>query len=58
MGDAKTPMIIVGVLNAANIILSYVLIFGAIGLPAMGIQGAAIAYTSSYALAALRQYSG
>lgn len=53
MGDAKAPMIIVGVLNATNIIISYLLIFGATVLPAMGIQGAAIAYTSSYALAAI-----
>lgn len=53
MGDAKTPMLIVGVLNITNVILSYVLIFGAIGLPALGIEGAAIAYTISYSVAAL-----
>jgi len=53
MGDAKTPMLIVGVLNIINVILSYVLIFGAIGLPALGIEGAAIAFTISYSVAAL-----
>ncbi len=56
MGDAKTPMLIVGVLNITNIILSYVLIFGVVGIPAMGIQGAAIAYTISYVIAAIMAF--
>ena len=53
MGDAKTPLIIVGVLNITNIILSYILIFGIIGIPALGIMGAALAYDISYGAAAL-----
>ena len=52
MGNAKTPMIIVGVLNAINILLSYMLIFGNFGFPAMGIKGAAVAYNISYGVAA------
>lgn len=53
MGNSKTPMFIVLVLNFFNIILSYVLIFGKLGLPALGLKGAAIAYVSSYLIAAI-----
>lgn len=52
MGDAKTPLMIVLVLNMTNIILSYILIFGFIGIPALGIGGAALAYDISYVVAA------
>jgi len=53
MGNAKTPMIIVGILNGVNIVFSYVLIFGKFGLPELGLRGAAIAYNISYGIAAL-----
>jgi len=43
MGDAKTPMIIMLQANGLNILLDPVLIFGALGLPAMGVRGAAMA---------------
>lgn len=43
MGNAKTPMIIGFIVNIINIILSYLLIFGHLGMPALGLKGAAIA---------------
>ena len=43
MGNTKTPMIILLQANVLNIILDPMLIFGLLGLPAMGVRGAAIA---------------
>ncbi len=43
MGDTKTPMIIMLQANILNIVLDPVLIFGWLGLPAMGVRGAALA---------------
>ncbi len=43
MGNTKTPMIIMLQSNILNIILDPMLIFGWLGLPAMGVRGAAIA---------------
>jgi putative MATE family efflux protein len=52
-GDVKTPMAIsVGAL-ALNMLLSYVLIFGKLGLPALGVYGAALAALISRVLEAL-----
>lgn len=42
-GDVRTPMLISTSALALNILLSYVLIFGKLGLPAMGVGGAALA---------------
>lgn len=53
MGDAKTPMAIIGGLNIINIFLSYVLIFGNFGFPNYGIKGAAYAYCVAYNISAL-----
>ena len=43
MGNTKTPMIIMIQANILNILLDPILIFGWLGLPAMGVRGAAIA---------------
>ncbi len=43
MGNTKTPMIIMLQSNILNILLDPVLIFGGLGLPAMGVRGAALA---------------
>ena len=53
MGNAKIPMIIIGLLNLVNIVFSYLLIFGNLGFPALGLKGAAIAYNVSYIVAAI-----
>jgi len=53
MGNTKTPMIIMVQANLMNIVLDPVLIFGWLGLPALGVRGAALASVISqiYALA-------
>ena len=43
MGDTKTPMVIMLQANIFNIVLDPILIFGWLGLPALGVRGAAIA---------------
>jgi len=43
MGDTRTPMIIMLQANIINIVLDPILIFGWLGLPALGVRGAAIA---------------
>ncbi len=40
-GDTRTPMKVTGAINLINIAVSYVLIFGHLGLPAMGVAGSA-----------------
>ena len=42
VGEVKLPMLVTVTALALNIALNYVLIFGAFGIPAMGIRGAAI----------------
>jgi putative MATE family efflux protein len=53
MGNTKTPMIILLQANILNIVLDPILIFGWLGVPAMGVRGAALASVISqiYALA-------
>lgn len=43
MGNAKTPFYIAFIMNIINVALSYMLIFGKINFPALGLKGAAIA---------------
>ncbi len=52
MGNTKTPMMIMLQANLMNILLDPILIFGWLGLPAMGVRGAALASVISqiYAL--------
>ena len=52
MGNTKTPMIIMLQANLLNIVLDPILIFGWLGLPSMGVRGAALASVISqiYAL--------
>ena len=52
MGDTRTPMTIMLQANLLNIVLDPILIFGWLGLPAMGVRGAALAslITQIYAL--------
>ncbi|MDD3192823.1 MAG: MATE family efflux transporter [Oscillospiraceae bacterium] len=46
-GNTKTPMVIAGIVNVVNIALGWLLIFGNMGLPAMGLTGAGIALVSA-----------
>jgi MATE family multidrug resistance protein len=40
-GDTRTPMLVTGFINLVNAVASYVLIFGHLGLPALGVDGSA-----------------
>ncbi|MGH7788976.1 MAG: MATE family efflux transporter [Candidatus Binatia bacterium] len=42
-GDMRTPLLIGGLVNVVNVCAAYVLIFGKLGLPALGVRGAALA---------------
>lgn len=53
MGNAKTPMYITLIMNAVNIIVGYVIIFGKLGITPMGVKGAALATIVSQAVAAV-----
>ncbi|RLT42843.1 MAG: MATE family efflux transporter [Chloroflexi bacterium] len=46
-GDTRTPMWNTLVMNCWNIVVSYTLIFGAFGFPALGLVGAAIGTTTA-----------
>lgn len=50
-GDTKTPMIINIFVNLLNVIGNYILIFGKLGFPAMGITGAGISTSLSHVVA-------
>lgn len=47
-GDTKTPMKVSVVMNLMNVILNYILIFGKLGFPALGVKGAGIATALSF----------
>ncbi|MSP14968.1 MAG: MATE family efflux transporter [Chloroflexi bacterium] len=49
-GDTRTPMKITGFINIINIILSYILVFGNFGFPALGVVGSAWAQTIARAI--------
>lgn len=40
-GDSRTPMLVTALANVINVVLAYLLIFGGLGLPAMGAVGSA-----------------
>ncbi len=52
-GDTRTPMAVTGSINIINIIAAYVLIFGKLGLPPMGVAGAAWGATFARAVGTL-----
>ena len=47
-GDMRTPLMIGAFLNLLNVSIAYVLIFGRLGLPALGVQGAAAASATAF----------
>ena len=52
-GDMRTPLLIGAVVNVFNVGANYVLIFGALGVPAMGARGSGLASTLAFTLGAL-----
>lgn len=46
--DMRTPLVVAGGMNALNVVLDPLLIFGMAGLPAMGVAGAALASAVSH----------
>ncbi len=50
-GDTRTPMIINICINLLNVFGNYILIFGKLGLPAMGVTGAGISTSISHLIA-------
>jgi putative MATE family efflux protein len=49
-GDTRTPLAIGATVNALNIVGNYVLIFGKCGLPALGVDGSALATTLAFTI--------
>lgn len=49
--DTRTPMFIAFAVNGLNVVLDYVLIYGGLGFPAMGLRGAGMATLISQILA-------
>ncbi len=54
VGDARTPLKLLAVAGAVNLLLDPLLIFGVGPLPAFGVMGAAIATTASWIVACVR----
>lgn len=50
-GDTRTPMIINITVNLLNVFGNYILIFGKLGLPSLGVTGAAISTSISHIVA-------
>ena len=50
-GKVTYPMVVTAIVNVVNIIGNYVLIFGRLGCPQLGVEGAAIATAASRAVA-------
>lgn len=52
-GDTRTPMLINIGINLLNVLGNYILIFGKLGLPALGVTGAGLSTSISHVLASL-----
>jgi len=52
-GDTRTPLWIGALTNIANIILLYGLVYGRLGLPELGVAGAAIAGGAAFAIGSI-----
>lgn len=52
-GDTRTPLLIGFTVNVINIAANYVLIFGKLGFPALGVRGSALATTLAFSAGAV-----
>lgn len=52
-GDTRTPMIINISINLLNVIGNYILIYGKLGLPALGVTGAALSTSLAHVIATI-----
>lgn len=52
-GDMRTPLMIGLVVNVVNVFLNWVLIFGKLGAPALGVLGSALATSISFTIGGL-----
>jgi putative MATE family efflux protein len=52
-GDTRTPLWIGALTNIVNLILLYVLVYGRLGFPALGVAGAAIAGGTAFGIGSL-----
>jgi putative MATE family efflux protein len=52
-GDTRTPLWVGALTNVVNVVLVYSLVYGRFGLPALGVQGAAIASGIAFSTGAL-----
>src|SRR5262249_7720869 len=48
-GDTRTPLVLGALVNVINIGANYVLIFGKLGFPALGVQGSGLASALAFA---------
>ncbi|MCL2547594.1 MAG: MATE family efflux transporter, partial [Symbiobacteriaceae bacterium] len=53
MGDTRTPMMISFIVNVVNAAVGYVLIYGRLGFPMLGVNGAAVSSVISQGIGAL-----
>ena len=52
-GDTRTPLVVGLVINVVNVFANWVLIFGKLGFPALGVLGSALATSLAFALGAV-----
>jgi putative MATE family efflux protein len=52
-GDTRTPLWIGAITNVVNVVLAYALVYGRLGLPSLGVAGAALASGLAFAVGAV-----
>lgn len=55
-GDTRTPMKVGVIMNLINVVLNYILIFGKLGFPALGVKGAGIATAVAFVWASVTYF--